>query len=238
MRLRNLQVSARGELVTRNVILALIFGCIVFIGAGVSKYFSNRTIDRLKDRLATQEIAAIKTDARQATLMAQIVADSIAHADAISTLRSDLDTAQTRTVRIVQARDLASATIDTDTLSAGLRNLLDLERGVAESFRAELFIERELRKMAEVQVAQLLKRQRALQLLVLDLQAQRDSALSLAGDAIDAAAPSFFRSLFQDLPRKAACAGAGAIVAEVNNGKALTGAAIALGVCLAVQAIF
>ena len=222
---------------TRNVLLLATLAVVLFIGAGVSKYFSNRTIDRLKDRLATQEIAAIKTDARQATLMAQIVADSIAHADAISTLRSDLDTAQTRTVRIVQARDLASATIDPDTLSAGLRNLLDLERGVAESFRAELFIERELRKMAEVQVAQLLKRQRALQLLVLDLQAQRDSALSLAGDAIDAAAPSFFRSLFQDLPRKAACAAGGAIVAEVNKGEVLLGAVIGLATCLVVSGI-
>ena len=223
---------------TRNVILALIFGCIVFIGAGISKYLDSRTIRDLRDRETVQQIAARESDKQQATLMAQIVADSIAYADAIGTLHSDLDTAQTRTVRIVQARDLASATIDPDTLSAGLRNLLDLERGVAESFRAELFIERELRKMAETQVAQLLKRQRALRLLVLDLQAQRDSALALAGDAIDAAAPSFFRSLFEDLPRKAACAGAGAVVAQLNDGKVLVGAVVALGICLAVGGIF
>ena len=223
---------------TRNVILALIFGCIVFIGAGISKYLDSRTIRDLRDREMALHFTANESDKRQAVLMAQIVVDSIAYADAISTLRGDLDTAQTRTVRIVQARDLASATIDPDTLSAGLRNLLDLERGVAESFRAELFIERELRKMAEVQVAQLLKRQRALQLLVLDLQAQRDSALALAGDAIDAAAPSFFRNLFQDIPRKLACAAGGSIVAEVNKGEVFLGAVIGLAACLTVEAIF
>ncbi|MCH8937764.1 MAG: hypothetical protein IIB90_18815 [Gemmatimonadetes bacterium] len=226
---------------TRNVILALIFGCIVFIGAGISKYLDSRTIRDLRDREMALHFTANESDKRQATLMAQLATDSVVR-DSLARfnkrLRLDLEHAKTQRVRIVHVRDSIRATIDEDTLSAGLRNRLDLERGVAESFRAELFIERELRKMAEVQVAQLLKRQRALQLLVLDLQAQRDSALSLAGDAIDAAAPSFFRSLFEDLPRKAACAGAGAVVAELNNGQVLVGAVVALGVCLAVGGIF
>ena len=225
---------------TRTVLLLATLAVVLFIGAGVSKYLSNRTIDRLKDRLATQEIAAIKTDARQDVLMAQLATDSVVR-DSLTQfnvqLRSDLEHAKTQRVRIVHVRDSIRGTINEDTLTAGLRNLLDLERGVAESFRAEPFIERELRKMAEVQVAQLLKRQRALQLLVLDLQAQRDSALSLAGDAIDAAAPSFFRSLFQDLPRKAACAAGGAIVAEVNDGEVLHGAVIGLATCLVVSGI-
>jgi hypothetical protein len=62
--------------------------------------------------------------------------------------------------------------------------------------------------------------------------------LALSSDAIAAASPNFFRDLFKDIPRKLACAGAGAVVAEINNGKALTGAAVALVICLAGEALF
>ena len=226
---------------TRNALLLFLAACFAFGIMSGLKYLDSRTIRDLRDREMALNFTANESDKRQATLMAQLATDSVVR-DSLARfnerLRLDLEHAKTQRVRIVRVRDSIRATINEDTLSAGLRNLLDLERGVAESFRAELFIERELRKMAEVQVTQLLERQRALQLLVLDLQAQRDSALSLAGDAIDAAAPSFFRSLFQDLPRKAACAGAGAVVVELNDGKVLVGAVVALGVCLAVGGIF
>ena len=226
---------------TRNSLLPVVVGAaILVLGSLLSKYLDSRTIRDLRDREMALHFTANESDKRQAVLMAQLATDSVVR-DSLARfnkrLRLDLEHAKTQRVRIVRVRDSIRATINEDTLSAGLRNLLDLERGVAESFRAELFIERELRKMAEVQVTQLLNRQRALQLLVLDLQAQRDSALSLAGDAIDAAAPSFFRSLFQDLPRKAACAAGGAIVAEVNNGEVLLGAVIGLATCLVVGGI-
>ncbi len=227
---------------TRNLMALIVLAVLVLIvGAGVSKYLDSRTIKDLRKRETTLQVVAGESDKRQAVLMAELAADSVAR-DSLEELnlelRRDLQRAETRTVRIVHVRDSARATIQEDTLSAGLRNLLELERDVAESFRVERDLERELRKMAEVQVAQLLKRQRALRLLVLDLRAQRDSALVLASDAIAAASPNFFRRLFQDLPRKAACTVGGSIVAEMNDGKALTGAAIALGVCLAFEAIF
>ncbi len=223
---------------SRNVmflIVAAVIGLLVF--AGVSKFFDVRKIQDLQEREAVQQFAASESDKRQAVLMAQIVADSIAYADTIGTLRSDLRTAQTRTVRIVEVRDSARATIQEDTLSAGLRNLLELERGVATSFRVERDLERELRERAEVQIAKLVDRQRALRILLLDVTAQRDSALVLVGDAIAAASPSFFAKLFQDIPRKLACAGAGVTVASINDGDLLVGAGIGLAACLLVEAI-
>lgn len=224
---------------TRNIMMVMVVGAIaLLVGSIAFKVLDSRTIKDLRERQTVLQVVASASDKRQAVLMAQLVADSIAYADTIGTLRSNLQAAQTQRVRIVRVRDSTRATIDPDTLSAGLRNLLSLERGVAESFRVERDLERDLRKMADVQVAQLLERQRALRLLLLDVTAQRDSALVLVGDAIAAASPNFFRDLFKDIPRKLACAGGGAVVAEVNNGKALTGAAIALGICLAVEAIF
>ena len=226
---------------TRNIMMLIVAATIALLTfAGVSKFFDARKIQDLRDRETAQQIAAQVSDERNAVLAAQLTADSVAR-DSLelvnATLRLNLQRAQTQTVRIVQVRDSARATIEEDTLSAGLRNLLSIEREVAESFRIERDLKRELREGAEQQIATLLERQRALRILLLDVTAQRDSALVLVGDAIDAVSPNFFRDLFKDIPRKLACGGAGAIVAEINNGKALTGAAIALGICLAVEAI-
>jgi hypothetical protein len=224
---------------TRNIIMlivAAVIGLLVF--GGVSKYFDSRTIADLRERETAQQLTARVSDERQAVLMAQLAADSIAR-DSLEQLNTVLlQRARTRTVRIVQVRDSTRATIEEDTLSAGLRNLLTLERNVAESFRVERDLERGLRESAGRQIAQLLERQRALRILLLDVTAQRDSALALSSDAIAAASPNFFRDLFKDIPRKLACAGAGAVVAEINNGKALTGAAVALVICLAGEALF
>ena len=226
---------------TRNamlIIVAATIGLLTF--AGVSKFFDAQKIQDLRDRETAQHIAAKVSDERQATLMAQLATDSAVR-DSLERfnvqLRLDLQRAQTRTVRIVQVRDSARATIQEDTLSAGLRNLLELERNVAESFRVERDLERELKEGAEQQIATFLERQRALRILLLDVTAQRDSALTLVGDAIAAASPSFFSKLFQDLPRKAACTGAGAIVAQVNEGEVLLGAVIGLATCLVVEGI-
>ncbi len=224
---------------TRNVILLVVAAVIALLTfTAASKYLDGRTIQDLRWREAVQQTAAIRSNVRQAALMAQLASDSVAFAADTAALHKQLRTRQTQTVRIVQVRDAARATIDPDTLSAGLRNLLMLERNVAESFRSERDLERQLRESAERQIATLLERQRALRILLLDVTAQRDSALALSSDAIALVSPSFFRDLFKDIPRKLACAGGGAIVAEFNNGKALTGAAIALGVCLAAEAIF
>ncbi len=226
---------------TRTTLLLVILGCLVFIASGVSKYLDGRTIQNLRERETVMQVVAGESDKRQAVLMAQLATDSVVR-DSLEqlsvALRLDLQRARTQRVRIVRVRDSTRATIDPDTLSAGLRNLLTLEREVAESFRFELDLERTLRQRAEQQITNLLERQRALRFLLLDVTAQRDSALSLAGDAIAAVSPNFFAKLFQDIPRKAACVGGGAIVAELNDGKVLTGALVGLGVCLAVEAIW
>ncbi len=226
---------------TRTGTLWILAACFAFvILSGIARYLDSRTIEDLRNREALQRTAAAVSDERNAVLAAQLTADSLAR-DSLelvnATLRLDLQRAQTQTVRVVQVRDSARATIEEDTLSAGLRNLLTLERGVAESFRVERDLERELKEGAEQQIATLLERQRALRILLLDVTAQRDSALVLVGDAIDAASPSFFRGLFKDIPRKLACAGAGGIVAEVNEGEVLLGAVIGLATCLVVEAI-
>ena len=223
---------------TRNIMMLIVAATIALLTfAGVSKFFDARKIQDLRDRETAQQIAAQVSNERQAVLMAQLASDSVAFAADTTALHKQLRTRRTQTAETVQVRDLAAATIDLDTLSAGLRNLLTLERGVAESFRVERDLERELKEGAERQIATLLERQRALRILLLDVTAQRDSALVLVGDAIDAASPSFFRDLFKDIPRKLACAGAGGIVAEVNEGEVLLGAVIGLATCLVVEAI-
>lgn len=223
---------------TRNVMALIILAVLVLIiGSGVSKYLDGRTIQKLRDRETAQQFAARESDKRQAVLMAQLATDSVVR-DSLERFNVQLrQQAQTQRVRVVHVRDSVRATIQEDTLSAGLRNLLSIEREVAASFRIERDLERGLREGAEAQVAILTTRQRALRLLLLDLRAQRDSALVLAGDAIAAASPSFFRRLFQDLPRKAACAVGGSIVAEMNDGNVPLGAMIGLGACLLVEGI-
>jgi len=226
---------------TRAIACVLAAAVVLLIGFMVVRHLEHKELNALRDRAGTFALRAVQSNRENTRLTGQLAADSVERDSIIQAndlLRRDLARARSQTTRLVQVRDSAAATIDVDTLSAGLRNLLSIERDVADSFRAERDLERTLRESAEQQVAQLLERQRALRILLLDVTAQRDSALALANDAIDFADPGFFRNLFQDLPRKAACAGGGAIVAEVNKGNILTGAAIGLGVCLAVEAIF
>ena len=226
---------------TRDTLLVIVAAVIILLTfAGVSKFFDARKTQDLRDRETAQQIAAQVSDERNAVLMAQLATDSVAR-DSLELLnvelRRDLQRARSQRVSIVQVRDSARATIEEDTLSAGLRNLLSIEREVAESFRGERDLERELKEGAEQQIATLLERQRALRILLLDVTAQRDSALVLVGDAIDAVTPNFFAKLFQDIPRKLACAGAGATAAAFNDGDVLLGAGIGLATCLVVEGI-
>ncbi|KKM70980.1 hypothetical protein LCGC14_1435260 [marine sediment metagenome] len=200
---------------TRNVMLLIVAATIaLLVFAGVSKFFDARKIQDLQDRETAQQIAAQVSDERNAVLAAQLTADSVAR-DSLelvnATLRLNLQRAQTQRVRIVQVRDSARATIDPDTLSPGYRNLLLIEREMAEGETVRADLAETLLKSSDAQNATLLERQRALRILLLDVTAQRDSALVLVGDAIDAASPSFFRDLFKDIPRKLACAGGGAM---------------------------
>ncbi len=227
---------------TRNALLLIVaatIGLLTF--AGVSKFFDGRTIDQLKDRLSVQKVEAAATDVLIDRVRRQAATDS-ANADSVvgmyAALRDSLtdarETTSTAIVRVVTVR----STINEDTLTAGLRTLLAAEREVCNACAAERNLERTRADKAESDLRLIRPRLDSARKLLFAVRAERDRALDLSGDAIAATSPNFFSKLFQDLPRKAACAGAGAIVAEVNDGKALTGAAIALGVCLAFEALF
>jgi len=223
---------------TRNAMLLVIAGCLALMAfAGVSKALDGRRIRDLRDRATQLRLAAVLADQRAAQLDAQHIQDSIRFADSMAVMTEALITARSRSVRVIQVRDSVRATVDEDTLSAGLRNLLAVEREatLAETDRADL-AEAALR-LAQARIGELVESQRQLRLQLLTIVAQRDSALNLAGEAIDAASPSFLRDLFQDLPRKAACAAGGAVSAEVAGGKPLLGGAIGLAACLIVEAV-
>ncbi len=227
---------------SRNVMFLIVAAVIgLLAGGGVSKLFSTRVVDELKERLSVQSVEAAATDVligqirqRAANDSMRAVADSIEKAH----LRRDIVTARRRSVRATVRLDSIAATINEDTLTTGVQDLLAGQREVCKACAEERDLERTRADKAESELSRIGPRFESNRLLLYRVQAQRDSALVLAGDAISAASPSFFRDLFKDIPRKLACAGGGAVVAEVNNGKALTGAAIALGLCLAMEAIF
>ena len=227
---------------TRNAMLIIVAATIALLTfAGVSKFFDGRTKDALRAEADSLRLHITGTDVRLEAYSgdsARFETERQQFRALESSLRSDLRSAKGRTRVVIVSRDSAFATIDIDTLSAGLRNLLAIQREVAVSFRRERDIlarrVRNLKARSVTDSTELVQ----LGVLIEAVRAERDSAMIIIAGHEKRLEFNFFRSLFQDLPRKAACAGAGAIVAEVNNGKALTGAAIALGVCLAVGAIF
>lgn len=227
---------------TRNTLLLVIAGCLGLLAfSGISKYLDSRTIADLKDELSIQKVDAAAADVLIGQVRQQAAADST-RADSVevvnAALRRDIVTARRRSARVIVRVDSVRATIDEDTLTTGLQTLLAAEREVCKACAAERDLERIRADKSESELRRIQPRFTSTRLLLFRVQAQRDSALALAGDAIAAASPNFFAKLFQDIPQKLACAVGGAIVAEVNDGKALTGAAIALGVCLAMEAIF
>ncbi|KKM77408.1 hypothetical protein LCGC14_1370260 [marine sediment metagenome] len=227
---------------TRNTLLlivAAVIGLLTF--AGVSKFLDTRTKAALEDAGDSLRLHIAATDARLEAYSADSARFETEREqfDAVeSSLRADLEVAEGKRQVVIVSRDSARATIQIDTLTAPLRNLLTLERKAAVSFRRERDIlarrVRNLDARAVIDSTELAQ----LGALIRTVRAERDSAMTIIAGHEGRLEFNFFRNLFQDLPRKAACAGAGAIVAEVNNGKALTGAAIALGICLAGEAIF
>ena len=226
---------------TRTVLTLAILGCLVFIGAGVSKYLDSRTIDKLEVAADSLRLQIVATDVRLEAYSAdstRFEAEREQFRTLESSLRADLQAATGRTRLVIESLNSAQATIDVDTLSAGLRNLLAIQLEVAESYRSERDIM--ARRVRNLEAKSVVDSTELAQLgaLIQAVRAERDSAMAIVAGHEARLEFNFFRSLFQDLPRKAACAAGGAIVAAVNNGKELTGALIGLGVCLAVEAIF
>jgi len=223
---------------TRNLLALIVLAVLMLIvGAGVSKYLDGRTIDALEVAADSLRLEMAATD----LLLLIYSADSTRFETEReqfraleSSLRSDLRSAEGRTRLVIVSRDSAFATIDIDTLSAGLRNLLAIQLEVAVSFRGERDIL--ARRVGNLEARSVIDSTELAQLgaLIRAVRAERDSAMTIIAGHEARLEFNFFRSLFEDLPRKAACAGAGAIVAELNDGQVLVGAAVALGVCLAV----
>ncbi len=225
----------------RNVMLLIVAATFALLSlAGVSKFFDGRTIssleaagDSLRLRIAATNVRLDAYSADSTRFL--VVRDSFELLSA--SLRADLKSARGRTRVVVVTRDSARATIDVDTLSAGLRNLLAIEREAAKSFETERDLERELREKTQAQLARTSARLREAQGLLWTVMAQRDSAMSIVAGHEKRLGWSFAK-LFQDIPRKLGCSAGGAIVAELNDGEVLLGAAIGLAACLIAEGIF
>ena len=214
---------------------------IAIIGIVSVKVISGNTNKRLEARADSLELASAATDVLVNQVRERAAIDS-ARADSVeaenAALRRDLTAARNRSARVIIRVDSIRATIDEDTLTAGVRTFLEAQREVCKACAEERGLEQRRADKAESELSRIRPRFDSSRLLLFQVQAERDTALALVGDYQNQLDPGFFRQFFQDLPQKAACAGAGAVIAEINNGKALTGAAIALGVCLAMEAIF
>ena len=225
---------------TRTVLSLAILGCALFIVLGVWKYLDSRTIDRLEAAASSLRLRISTTNARLKTYSvdsARFETERQQFHALEAALRADLNSARGRTRVVTESRDSAFATIDVDTLSAGLRNLLAIQREVAKSFKAERDLERELREKVLAQLARTVVRLRKAEVLLSTVIAQRDSAVSIIAGHEKRLEFNFFRNLFQDIPRKLACAAGGSIVAEINEGDVLLGAVIGLATCLIVGGI-
>ena len=217
------------------MIIALVAG---FLG-GLS-IRSRFQVDGLEAQLDSVKLSSAATD----VLIGQVredAASDAARADSvevvIEAIRRDLTQARARSARVIVRVDSARATVDEDTLSAGLRNLLMIEREVAESYRVGWGLERRLREEAEAELTRIRPILDRTRLLLFTVQSQRDTALAIGTSLLAQVNPGFWGSLWADLPQKAACGAGGAAVAALNEGDAFLGAGIGVAVCIFVGAI-
>ena len=223
------------------------FLSLIVIGAvlvfGVIPFFSAlRTGQRqaLRDRAtalnAAVEIGALALD----SFRVNAVQDSISIArlqGEITLLEGEANVAHLETLDALSLLEGARLAVREDTLSPALQNLLRVERAVAESYRVELTIaDARITRLDGIVRLTTTRADDASRLLWL-VEQQRDTALSIVADYERRLEFSLANLLFQDLPRKAACAGGGATVAAFNKGDVMLGAVIALVTCLAVESV-
>lgn len=201
---------------------------------------SRYEIDGLETQLDSIGLVSAATDVLISQVRQDAASDSV-RADSVEAVleavRSRLQVAQTVARAAVVRRDSAWATVDPDTLDPGCRNLLALERGVAESEHVELDLERQLRISAEAELARIRPILDTTRLLLFAVQAERDSSLAVGRALLAQLNPGFWRGLLADLPEKVACGAGGATVAAFNDGDVMLGAGIGLAVCLVVGAV-
>lgn len=199
--------------------------------SGEQELRDRSTALRAEVELGERALTTFKIDAVQdSILIARLQGE-------VTALEGEANDAHTETLATLALLESARSNIREDTLSPGLQNLLHIERAVANSYRLELGVAnvRITRLDSIVQLA--VARADGASLNLWRVTAQRDSALAIIAGHESALDFSLAGLLFQDLPRKAACAGGGATVAAYNRGDVMLGAVIGLVACMAVESL-
>ena len=208
---------------------------------GILSIRSRLQVDGLEAQLNSVKLSSAATDVLVAQVRQDAASDS-ARADSVEAvlrvIRRDLTQARARSARVIIRVDSVRLTMDEDTLTAGVRNLLAAERAVCEACAAERDLERRRADVAETENRLIGPQLDASRLLVYDLQAQRDTALAIGTSLMAQINPGFWRGLFLDLPEIGAGAAAGAAVATLNDGDVLLGAGIGAAVALVFKQVF
>ncbi len=230
----------------RAIGAAPIQAAIVIVTVVAIAAIAAKTLDSLeKTRLETTADSLGRVAAASDVLVAQIRAQAAIDASradsmvaVVEAIERDLAAANARTAQVVVRVDSARATVDEDTLSVGLRGLLAVERLMAASHRSERDLERDLRQVVEGELARCRPILAATQVLLVQVQGERDAFQAALEDALDQLQPGFWRGLLLDLPEIGGAAGAGAVVAALNDGDVLLGAGIGAAAALAIKAVF
>lgn len=227
----------------REYIAQFVIGAVVIFGVvQVVQAIDARKYDVLEETTDSLLLVAAATDVRVAAADARHLADSI-WKDSIRVVEAgllDALAAREREGRRNRASlDSARATINEDTLSAGLRNLLLAERTMAESWRMQLVTVRDsVMPIVRVQLARAEAARDSLRVLVLTLVPERDAALEIIAGYQAQLDFNLWRWIGDEIPTLLACAAGGAIASVVGDGDAIVGAGIGVGSCVVVRAVF
>jgi len=223
----------------RNIVIGVLV--VGLVAAGIFKIIDQRKISELEEAgtALRLQVAATDVDFRRfisGAVRHEAVRDSLARV--ASTLRSELAAERYRQGEIAGELEVARTTVEIDTLTPQLRNLIVLEREMATSYRDERDIFEGLYINSQRALAQLQERHESLEALVWLVRDERDSALVLVSAWEKRLEFNFFRWFGAEVPQKLACAGGGAAAAAFYDGQVLVGAGIGLTVCLIKDALF
>ena len=195
----------------------------------------------LRGRVDSLRTEATKTDLVIAAAAERAISDSIWRDSAtavIAEVEAELQ-ARERLTRAMRGRlDSARATVDEDTLSAELRGLLAIERGVAEGYRVERDLGAEILATTRAQLAREEAARAALARLVVTLAAERDTALAIITTFERRIEFNLWRWIGAEIPTIVGCAAGGAIASAIAQGDLLIGAGVGVTSCVLVRVVF
>ncbi len=226
---------------TRAATLVIIALAAAFIVSAVVNVLRGDKIRKLDERTDVLELEAVASDVRESQLHAQLARDTVWNdsiAQENTLLRQDLRAAQRGSTRIIVRVDSIFATIDEDTLPAQIQEAFAVQREALAACRVECDLTVALLVNREAQLARIGPRLDSTLVLLHERSTQLDTALVLIGEYQSIVSPNFFLNLFREIPQMMACAGGGALVAELYDGKVLVGAGIGLAACLIKSAVF